>query len=103
MAFALVAPIQMLMIKTAKDAEMIAASASQASFNIGNALGALFGGFPLVYGLSYSYPSLVGAAMALVGSFFAFWLIRRFAKTTFSEQEKTTASVKVQEEVAELA
>ena len=103
MAFALVAPIQMLMIKTAKDAEMIAASASQASFNIGNALGALFGGFPLVYGLSYSYPSLVGAAMALVGSFFAFWLIRRFAKTKFSEQEKTTASVKEQEEVAELA
>ncbi|RYF17721.1 MAG: MFS transporter [Flavobacteriales bacterium] len=80
-AFASAAPIQMLMIKTAKDSEMIAASTSQASFNIGNALGALFGGFPLVYGLSYNYPSLVGAGMALVGSFFAYWLIRRFAKT----------------------
>lgn len=79
-AFALASPIQMLMIRTAKDSEMIAASASQASFNIGNALGALFGGFPLVYGLSYNYPSLVGAAMALIGSFFAYWLIRRMSE-----------------------
>jgi len=78
-AFALASPIQMLMIRTAKDSEMIAASASQASFNIGNALGALFGGFPLVYGLSYNYPSLVGAAMASIGAFFAYWLIRRMS------------------------
>src|SRR5690606_10209014 len=53
-AFALAAPIQMLMINTAKESEMIAASASQASFNVGNALGAFFGGIPLVYGLSYN-------------------------------------------------
>jgi DHA1 family arabinose polymer transporter-like MFS transporter len=79
-AFASAAPIQMLMIRTAKDSEMIAASASQASFNIGNALGALFGGLPLVYGLNYNYPSLVGAGMALTGSFFAYWLIRRLRK-----------------------
>lgn len=77
-AFALASPIQMLMIRTARDSEMIAASASQASFNIGNALGAFFGGLPLVYGLDYRYPSLVGAAMALGGAFFAYWLIRRF-------------------------
>lgn len=100
-AFALAAPIQMLMIRTAKGSEMIAASASQASFNIGNALGALFGGFPLVYGLSYNYPSLVGAIMALTGSFFAYWLIRRFAKTK-AEQVEATTDVEVQEEVAEL-
>ncbi len=74
-AFALAAPIQMLMINTAKESEMIAASASQASFNIGNALGAFFGGIPLVYGLSYNYPSLVGSAMALCGSCFAIWFI----------------------------
>mgnify|MGYP003574937561 FL=1 len=79
-AFASAAPIQMLMIRTAKDSEMIAASASQASFNIGNALGALFGGLPLVYNYTYNYPSLVGAGMALAGSFFAYWLIRRMNK-----------------------
>ena len=74
-SFALAAPIQMLMINTAKGSEMIAASVSQASFNIGNALGAFFGGLPLVYGYDYTSPAAVGAAMALVGSLFAFWLI----------------------------
>ncbi|UKT64316.1 MFS transporter [Pedobacter mucosus] len=75
-SFALAAPIQMLMIQTAKGSEMLAASASQASFNIGNALGAFFGGLPLVYGFDYTSPAYVGAAMALVGSLFAFWLIK---------------------------
>ncbi|RZJ63577.1 MAG: MFS transporter, partial [Flavobacterium sp.] len=56
--------------------EMLAASASQASFNIGNALGAFFGGLPLVYGFDYTSPAYVGAAMALIGAFFAIWLIR---------------------------
>ena len=63
-----------------KESKMIAASASQASFNIGNALGAFFGGLPLVYNYTYNYPSLVGAGMALVGSFFAYWLIKRMNK-----------------------
>ena len=75
-AFALAAPIQMLMINSAKGSEMLAASASQASFNIGNALGAFFGGLPLVYGLDYTWPALVGAAMAFIGALFAFWLIK---------------------------
>jgi DHA1 family arabinose polymer transporter-like MFS transporter len=75
-AFSLAAPIQMLMIQSAKGSEMLAASASQASFNIGNALGAFFGGLPLAYGFDYTSPAYVGAAMALIGSFFAFWLIR---------------------------
>jgi len=75
-SFSLAAPIQMLMIQSAKGSEMLAASASQASFNIGNALGAFFGGLPLVYGFDYTSPAYVGAAMALIGAFFAFWLIK---------------------------
>ncbi|MBB2143872.1 MFS transporter [Pedobacter sp. LMG 31464] len=75
-SFALAAPIQMLMITSAKGSEMLAASASQASFNIGNALGAFFGGLPLVYGFDFTWPALVGAAMAFVGSLFALWLIK---------------------------
>ena len=74
-AFSLAAPIQMLMINAAKGSEMIAASVSQASFNIGNALGAFFGGLPLVYGYDYTSPASVGAAMAFVGALFALWLI----------------------------
>ncbi|WP_443946028.1 MFS transporter [Pedobacter sp. AW1-32] len=88
-AFSLASPIQMLMIQSAKGSEMLAASASQASFNIGNALGAYFGGLPLVYGYGYTAPAYVGAAMAFIGALFAFWLIwnNRFAPV----EEKSAA------------
>lgn len=67
LAFALVAPIQMLMIQTAKGSEMIASAVIQASFNIGNALGAYLGGLPIEkYG--FAAPNLVGVAMALLGA-----------------------------------
>lgn len=88
-AFALAAPIQMLMIQSAKGSEMLAASASQASFNIGNALGAFFGGLPLVYGFDYTSPAYVGAAMALIGAFFAFWLIKsKSGKVVVTTEQK---------------
>lgn len=67
-AFAMAAPIQMLMIQTAKGAEMIASAVIQASFNIGNALGAFLGGLPLVFGFGFESPNLVGMAMSLVGA-----------------------------------
>src|SRR5690606_187590 len=70
-AFALGAPIQMLMINTAKGSEMLAASVSQASFNIGNALGAFLGGLPIAMGYGYASPEWVGAAMAAGGAIFA--------------------------------
>ncbi|MCD0490021.1 MFS transporter [Pedobacter sp. MC2016-14] len=74
-SFALASPIQMLMINTAKGSEMIAASVSQASFNIGNALGAFLGGLPLAAGYDYTSPVWVGALMALIGAAFAWMLI----------------------------
>eukprot|EP01136_Pigoraptor_vietnamica_P034532 Opistho-1_new@98607 len=76
-AFASVAPIQMLMIQTAVGAEMIASAAIQASFNIGNALGAFLGGLPLVAGFSYASPNLVGVVMALLGVCITFVFIQR--------------------------
>lgn len=79
-AFSLAAPIQMLMINTAKGSEMIAASVSQASFNIGNALGAFLGGLPLAAGYDYTSPVVVGTAMALMGAVFAWILIRMTQK-----------------------
>ncbi len=91
-SFALASPIQMLMITSAKGSEMLAASASQASFNIGNALGAFFGGLPLVYGLDYTWPALVGALMALIGAMFAFWLIKSHHTNKLPIKQETTAS-----------
>lgn len=67
LAFALAAPIQMLMIKTANGSEMLAASVAQASFNIGNALGAFLGGLPIAAGLGYTSPEWVGAGLAFIG------------------------------------
>ena len=75
-AFAAVAPIQMLMINTAVGAEMIASAAIQAAFNIGNALGAFLGGLPLVAGFSYASPNLVGVGMALLGVVLVFIFIQ---------------------------
>jgi len=77
LSIALATPIQILMIKTAAEAEMLGAAATQAAFNIGNALGAFFGGLPIAAGYSYSSPSLVGACMAIAGTLFAWLLLRR--------------------------
>ena len=79
-AFALSAPIQMLMINTAKGSEMLAASVSQASFNIGNALGAFLGGLPIAMGYGYTSPEWVGAAMAAFGALFALAFIFQQAR-----------------------
>ena len=66
-AFAVISPMQMLMIQAAKGSEMLASSAIQASSNMGNALGAFLGGLPLVAGFGYTSPQYVGAALAFTG------------------------------------
>ena len=66
-AFAVISPMQMLMIQAARGSEMLASSAIQASSNMGNALGAFLGGLPLVAGFGYTSPQYVGAALAFTG------------------------------------
>jgi DHA1 family arabinose polymer transporter-like MFS transporter len=66
-AFAVISPMQMLMIKAAKGSEMLASSAIQASSNMGNALGAFLGGLPIAAGFSYASPQYVGAGLAFTG------------------------------------
>jgi DHA1 family arabinose polymer transporter-like MFS transporter len=46
-AFAVISPLQMLMINAARGSEMLASSSLRASANTGNALGAFLGGLPL--------------------------------------------------------
>jgi DHA1 family arabinose polymer transporter-like MFS transporter len=60
-------PINMVMVKNAKNSEMLGAAFMQAAFNVANSLGALFGGLPLLFGYDYNYPALVGAFMAFFG------------------------------------
>ncbi|WP_125722629.1 MFS transporter [Flavobacterium ustbae] len=79
-SFSVIAPIQMLMIRTAKGAEMIASASLQGSFNIGNALGAFLGGLPLAAGFSYSSPNLIGVIMSMIGMIITFILMRLHQK-----------------------
>ncbi|MCD9855397.1 MFS transporter [Epilithonimonas sp. JDS] len=71
-------PVNIIMLRSAKNSEMMAAAFMQAAFNVGNSIGALFGGIPLEFGLSYNYPSLVGAGLALTGFVLCLTFIRKY-------------------------
>lgn len=79
-AFTIGSPLQMMLINNAKGAETFAAAAGQASFNIGNSLGAYFGAIPIAMGLAYNYPLLVGVTMASVGAALAFVFLIKVEK-----------------------
>ncbi|ADX68756.1 MULTISPECIES: MFS transporter [Weeksella] len=70
-AFTIGSPIQMMLIDNARESETLAASAGQASFNLGNALGAYLGGLPIIWGYGFSSPLIVGAIMAITGALIA--------------------------------
>ena len=80
MAFACIAPIQILVITSAKNSEMLAAAVSQASFNMANALGAFLGGLPLIYGFGYTSPEFVGVGMVFIGVLLTLLLMKRITK-----------------------
>lgn len=71
-SFSIGSPLQMMLINNAKGAETFAAAAGQASFNIGNTIGAYFGAIPISLGYAYNYPSLVGVLLAAMGAILAF-------------------------------
>lgn len=73
---ALAAPVQLLMMRTAGKSEMVGSGVTQASFNIGNSLGAYLGGLVLFLGFSFKYPALIGAFLALIGFGLAFTLYK---------------------------
>jgi len=62
-----ISPITLMIMKAAPGSEMMSSAFVQAAYNIANSLGAYLGAIPVLYGFSYSYPSLVGAAMTLMG------------------------------------
>ncbi len=79
-AFTIGSPLQMMLINNAKGAETFAAAGGQASFNIGNSLGAYFGAIPIAYGFTYNYPSLIGVTMASAGAILAFIFLKKVEK-----------------------
>ncbi len=77
LAFSLVAPMQVLIIKAAAGSEMLASSSLQASFNMGNALGAYLGGLPIAAGYGYVASEYVGIGLVATGLIFCFILMQR--------------------------
>lgn len=66
-SFSLGAPIQMMIMSSARGAERTASSLGQAGFNIGNAIGAFAGGLAIKLGFGFGAPPFVGAALAATG------------------------------------
>ena len=94
-AFAVISPIQMLMIRAARGSEMIASASIQASSNIGNALGAFLGGLPIAAGFGYTSPQYVGAGLALAGVAFCIVLLVRGRKTAANNERPVAESASV--------
>jgi DHA1 family arabinose polymer transporter-like MFS transporter len=94
-AFAVIAPMQMLMINAAKGSEMLASASLQASANMGNALGAYLGGLPIAAGFGYTSPEYMGAALAFTGLLFcvAIGMVNR-KQDAIEIQQSTTTNVK---------
>lgn len=93
-AFAVIAPMQMLMIQAAKGSEMLASAALQASANMGNAAGAYLGGLPIAAGFSYTSPEYVGAGLAFTGFLFCM-AIAAMKKKEHAVQTATVEAVPV--------
>lgn len=79
-AFTIGSPLQMILINSAQGSENIAAAAGQASFNIGNTLGAYFGGIPIAMGYAYNSPVLVGVGMTSIGALLALTYLKVYLK-----------------------
>lgn len=93
-AFSIAPSLQMMLINNAKGAETFAASAGQAAFNIGNSIGAYLGAIPIMYGLTYNYPSLVGVVMASFGALLTYIFL---AKVERKDAVQTEYNHKLQE------
>jgi len=59
--------LQMRLMETAGDAQMLGAALNHSALNLANALGAWLGGLVIAAGLGYRAPSWVGAGLAAAG------------------------------------
>ena len=64
--FALAAPLQILLLQSSKGGEMLGAAGGQMAFNLGNAMGAFFGGLMVTLNLGWSTVTLPSAVLAFL-------------------------------------
>ncbi len=75
-SFALVPPLQALVVQEAKAAPNLASAMNIGAFNLGNALGAVLGATIIDRGFGLNYVPLAGAATAVVGLSMVLWFRR---------------------------
>lgn len=75
-SFAACPGLQMNVVNSAKSAPNLASTFNISAFNIGNGLGAIFGGLVIRNGLSFNFIPLVSCISALIALFFV-WLGRK--------------------------
>lgn len=75
--FAVSSPEQSLILRHAKNGEMLGGACIQMAFNLGNALGAFLGGLPISMGMPVRYSALVGVPMCFVGFLCLYILYRK--------------------------
>ena len=66
-ASALAICLQLRLMETAGEAQMLGAALNHSALNLANALGAWLGGLVITAGLGYRAPSVVGAGLAVAG------------------------------------
>lgn len=74
--FAVSSPQQQLLLQYSPGGEMMGGAMVQLAFNLGNAVGAFFGGIPIDAGAGVEYTALVGAGLALAGVSVLVWFNR---------------------------
>lgn len=78
--FALSSPQQLLLLRHSPGGELMGGAMVQLAFNLGNALGAFFGGLPIDAGWGVRYSALIGSLFALVGTLVFVVFIRRYER-----------------------
>ncbi|HGF6559360.1 TPA: MFS transporter [Providencia alcalifaciens] len=91
-SFALVPPIQILVMNAAVGAQALASSMNIGAFNLGNAIGAAVGAAILSHGYSYTTMSFMGALLAIVGFIVILLIVRRKNSETQTQDVMCSAN-----------
>lgn len=91
-SFALVPPIQILVMNAAVGAQALASSVNIGAFNLGNAIGAAVGAAILSHGYSYTTMSFMGALLAIVGFIVILLIVRRKNSETRTQDVMCSAN-----------
>lgn len=90
--FGVSSPEQSLIIDTAKGGEILGASGAQVAFNLGNALGAYFGGLPIAAGYAVQTSAAPGTVLCLLGLATAYYFGKGYRRAQAAATETAAAA-----------